>query len=338
MRISLRSRIAGVFALLVLCNVGAWLWAAGALHGRPLLLGTAALAYGFGLRHAVDADHIAAIDNVTRKLMADGKQPVTVGFFFALGHSSVVLLATMAIIVTAGLLAGHFDGLARVGDVLGTLMSAIFLFGIALMNLAILRDLWSAWRRVRAGEAHDDGAIEALLAQRGALTRLLRPLFRLISASWHMLVVGFLFGLGFDTASEVGLLGMSAAEASHGLPLGSVLVFPALFAAGMSLVDTADGVLMLGAYRWAYVQPTRKLAYNLVVTAVSVAVALLIGGIETAGLLGDKCNLHGWIWRVAGTAANHFGQIGTAVIAILLITWAVSLVVSRVRDASAARP
>ena len=247
------------------------------------MLGTALLAYSFGLRHAVDADHIAAIDNVTRKLMQEGKRPVSVGFWFSIGHSAVVVLVALAIAVTTTELESRFDAWKDVGGIVSTSVSTLFLFAVAAMNIVILAGVWETFRHVRRGGAFHDQDFDLLLNSRGLLARLFRPLFRLVTQSWHMLPLGFLFGLGFDTATEVALLGISATQAGQGMSIWSIMVFPALFAAGMSLIDTTDGVLMLGAYNWAFVKPMRKLYYNLVITAVSVVVAVLIGGIEGLG-------------------------------------------------------
>src|ERR1700738_1504240 len=251
--VTLHIKVIALYAILATANLLAWAWAFAAFHGDALLLGTALLAYGFGLRHAVDADHIAAIDNVTRKLMQEGKRPLYVGLFFALGHSPVVARACAGVAAAATLLSAHFEPFKSVGGVVGTLVSALFLFAIAAANLVILRSVWRTFERVKNGGRYDAGDYDLLLADRGLLARLFRPLFGLITRSWHMFPLGFLFGLGFDTATEVALLGLSATQAAQGVSLWSVLVFPALFAAGMALVDTTDGVLMLGAYNWAFV-------------------------------------------------------------------------------------
>src|SRR5215468_5684936 len=293
---SLTGRIAAIASVLVAVNVVVWTCALVVFHDHPLLLGTALLAYGFGLRHAVDADHIAAIDNVTRKLMQAGERPVTIGLFFSLGHSTVVVLASVAIAATTAALQTRFDSFREVGGVIGTSVSALFLLAVALANIAILASVYRAFRTVRRGGRFVEADVDMLLSQRGFFGRLLRPCFRLISKSWHMYPLGFLFGLGFDTATEIGLLGISATQASQGLPLWSILVFPALFTAGMALVDTADAVLMLGAYGWAFIKPIRKLYYNMTITLVSVIVALLIGGIEVLGLVADQLGLEGGFW------------------------------------------
>ncbi|HEY0182062.1 MAG TPA: HoxN/HupN/NixA family nickel/cobalt transporter [Rhodopila sp.] len=325
----IRPRILGIYGLLIAANLAVWAWALLVFRDQPVLLGTALLAYGFGLRHAVDADHIAAIDNVTRKLMQDGKRPVTVGFFFAIGHSTVVILAVLMIAGAVTVLSSHFDAFKSIGGVIGTLVSALFLFAIAAMNLMILRGIWRVYRQVRRGGSYDSEDFDLLLNSRGLLARLFRPLFRLITESWHMFPLGFLFGLGFDTATEISLLGLSATEAANGISVWSIMVFPALFAAGMSLIDTTDGVLMLGAYDWAFIKPIRKLYYNLTITLVSVAVALLIGGIEVLGLVGDQLGLSGWFWDGVGLLNDNFGDIGFIIIGVFIVTWIASVVVYR---------
>jgi nickel/cobalt transporter (NiCoT) family protein len=327
----LRRRVAGIYAVLAAFNIGAWIWAVIAFHAQPLLLSTGLLAYGFGLRHAVDADHIAAIDNVTRKLMQDRQRPVTVGFWFALGHSAVVLLVTAGVAATAWALQDRFVAWKGIGGLVGTGVSALFLFLIAAMNGVILRGVWRAFRSVRQGRGYDAEDLDLLLNSRGLLARLFRPLFRLVSASWNMFPVGFLFGLGFDTATEVSLLGLSATEAAKGVSLWSVLVFPALFAAGMSLVDTTDGIVMLGAYEWAFVRPVRKLYYNLTITLVSVVVAVLIGGIEALGLIVDQLALTGPAWDAIARLNDNFGALGLAVIGVFVLSWALSMLVYRLK-------
>jgi high-affinity nickel-transport protein len=325
----LGNKLIGIYGLLIAANVLAWVWALIAFRDYPVLVGTAFLAYAFGLRHAVDADHIAAIDNVTRKLMQEGKRPIGVGFFFALGHSTVVVLASAVIALTTSALQGRFDGLKLVGGTIGTLVSAIFLLLVAAANFVILLSVYRTFQVVRHGGAFVEEDLNHLLAQRGVLGRLFRPMFRLISRSWHMYPLGFLFGLGFDTATEIGVLGIAAAQASKGLPIWSIMVFPALFTAGMSLVDTTDGVLMLGTYGWAFTKPIRKLYYNLTITFVSVLVAVLIGGIEALGLLADRLSLEGPFWLYIGTLNDHFGSLGYLIFAIFVVSWLVSITVYR---------
>ena len=327
----LKRRIAGMFGLLAAFNATAWLWALLAFHHYPAVLGTAFLAYCLGLRHAVDADHIAAIDNVTRKLMQEGKRPVGVGLMFSLGHSSVVVLGSLAIAGTAMRLEQSTGYIRHVGGLLGTVISSAFLFLIGLANLVVLRSVYRRFTHVRAGGAYVDEDFDLLLGSRGFLTRIFRPVFRLVRKSWHMYPLGLLFGLGFDTATEIALLAISAAGASKGLPLWSVLVFPTLFAAGMSLVDTADNVLMLGAYGWALVNPIRKLYYNLTITAVSAVIAIVVGGVEALGLVAGKLHEEGAFWHWISALNQNFGLLGFAVIALFACCWAISIAVYKWR-------
>jgi high-affinity nickel-transport protein len=320
-----RGKVFGIYCLLLVFNGAAWLWAILAFRHFPVLLGTAFLAYSFGLRHAVDADHIAAIDNVTRKLMQEGKRPVAVGFMFSLGHSTVVVLGSVALAWTVVALQHRMDAVKQVGGVVGTLVSTLFLFGIALVNLIVLRSIYRTFSRVRRGEPYVEEDFDLLLANRGLLARLFRPMFRMITRSWHMYPLGLLFGLGFDTATEIGVLGISATEASKGLPVWSILIFPALFAAGMSLIDTTDNVLMLGAYGWAFIKPIRKLYYNMTITSVSVVVALVVGGIEALGLLAGQFHLKGSFWDVVVKLNGNFGTLGFFIVGLFAVSWVVSV-------------
>lgn len=326
-----RARVVGIYVVLLIFNLFAWLWALTAFHRYPVLLGTALLAYSFGLRHAVDADHIAAIDNVTRKLMQEGKRPVAVGFMFSLGHSTVVVAGSLAIAATALALQYRFDAMKDIGAVAGTLVSTFFLFGIAIVNLVVLQSIYRAFVRVRRGGPYVEEDFDLLLSNRGFLARLFRPMFRMIRSSWHMYPLGVLFGLGFDTATEIGLLGISAAEVSKGLSLWSILVFPALFAAGMSIIDTTDNVLMLGAYGWAFVKPIRKLYYNLTITVVSVVIALAVGGIEALGLLAGQLNLRGAGWDLVNKLNGNFGMLGYFIIGIFVVSWGLSIAIYKWR-------
>ena len=292
-------------------------------------MGTAFLAYTFGLRHAVDADHIAAIDNVTRKLMQEGKRPVSVGFFFSLGHSTIVVVASLIVYSIAATLEKRLDVIKDIGGVIGTSVSAFFLFAIALMNIVIFRGVWQTFQEVRKGGCYSDQCPEMLLGG-GVTARLFRPFFRMLSSPWHMYPIGFLFGLGFDTATEVALLGISAAAAVKGLSLGTMAVFPLLFTAGMTLVDTTDGVLMVGAYGWAFIKPIRKLYYNLTITFVSVIVALIVGGIEAVGLLKDQLKLSGGVWDFIGSLNDNFGTLGLVIIGVFVFSWVGSLIFYRV--------
>lgn len=330
----LKRRIAVLFAALVTANILVWAWAFSVFHTNPVMLGTALLAWSLGLRHAVDADHIAAIDNVTRKLMQEGQRPITVGLWFAIGHSAIVLIAATTIALAASTL-DDFEAIGRSGGVIATIISAGFLFLIAIMNLAILRGVWQRFLAVRRGGAYVEEDLDMLLAGRGLIARLLRPVFRLVRHSWHMAPLGFLFGLGFDTATEVAILGLSGAHAADGVSLATVLVFPVLFAVGMALVDTADGVIMLGAYEWAFVKPVRKLYYNIVITAISAVVALVIGSIQTAALLSEKFGFNGRAWSGAAALSEQFNALGFLIIALFVICWLLSWAVYRWFDLDA---
>ena len=326
-----RVKVAVLYAALIAANALCWLWALVAFRQYPVLLGTALLAYTLGLRHAVDADHIAAIDNVTRKLMQAGKRPISVGFFFSLGHSTVVIVASVLVAVAVGALQSRFEHFRQIGGVIGTGVSAFFLIAIAAANAVILVAVWRMFNAVRRGQRLVSEDLDILLSQRGLLGRLLRSFFAMIGSSWHMYPLGVLFGLGFDTATEIGLLGLSAAEASKGLSISAVLVFPVLFAAGMSLVDATDNVLMLGAYGWAYVKPVRKLYYNITITSVSVVVALAVGGIEALGLLVSEFHLTGAAWNWVGKLNENFGTLGYLIVGIFALCWLVSAAIYRIK-------
>ena len=310
---------------LVVANLLAWAWAFIEFGSNPVLMGTALLAYGFGLRHAVDADHIAAIDNVTRKLMQQGKKPIAVGTYFSLGHSSIVVLASFAIAATATAFKDDMAWFHETGGLIGTLVSSIFLLLFGLLNLAILISVYKKFKQVKAGQTLPPEELDLLVTNKGGLmARLFGKMFNLVNKSWHMYPVGFLFGLGFDTATEIGLLGISASSASHGISLWSIMVFPMLFAAGMALIDSLDNFVMIGAYGWAFSKPIRKLYYNITITAASVVVALFIGGIEALGLVADKLQLTGGIWTPINAISEHFGEIGYWIIGMFVLCWLIS--------------
>jgi len=320
-----RRNLTGVYALLIAMNLGAWLWALIAFAGQPVLIGIAVVVYGLGLRHAVDADHIAAIDNVTRKLLRDGRRSASIGLWFALGHSAVILLATALVVAAAGHLS-HMDAFREIGGVVSTLVSGLFLILVAAMNicilLAIVRTVW----RIRAGLVIEDGALDTLFAGNGLLSRLFRPLFRCVTRPWHMGLLGFLFGLSFDTASEVALFGISATQAAHGISFGLALVYPMLFGAGMSLVDTTDGVMMVGAYHWAVADPLRRLYYNMTITLMSIAVALFIGTVELSNLVVRSFALTGPLARGVTILTGSLDYLGIAIVAVFAMAWAISRV------------
>ena len=319
-----RRRLITIYAGLIIANVAVGVWALLALNDHPLLLGSALLAYTFGLRHAVDADHIAAIDNVTRKLMQQGQRPLGVGLYFSLGHSAVVVLLSIGVAFATSEISSNFETLKSVGGIIGTSVSAFFLFALALVNIVVLVSVYRTFQTVKTGGSFVEEDLDILLNNRGFLARIFRPLFGMVNTSWQMFPVGFLFGLGFDTATEVALFGISAAQAAQGLSFWAIMVFPALFTAGMSLVDTTDGVLMIGAYGWAFNKPVRKLYYNMTITAVSVLVAILIGG--QLGLTEG-----GGFWGVIGALNDNFGALGYAIIGIFALSWIVSVVIYRVK-------
>jgi high-affinity nickel-transport protein len=324
-----RAKVSAIYVLLLALNAAAWTWAVIALADRPALLGTAILAYVLGLRHAVDADHIASIDNVVRKLMQEGKRPVSVGLFFSLGHSLAIVFAVAGIAAAAFALEGRFQQFKSVGSIIGTGASAFFLLTIAVINLVILRGVWRSFRRARRGEPVAEQELDLLLSGRGLLARLFRPLFRMVSRSWQMLPVGVLFGLGFDTATEISLFTVAASQASGGMTFGTVMIFPALFMAGMTLVDTTDSVLMVGAYGWAFLNPIRKIWYNLTITAISVVVALMIGGIEALGLIAGKLGLEGSFWDLVGDLNHGLANFGYLVVGVFIGSWAISYLIYR---------
>jgi nickel/cobalt transporter (NiCoT) family protein len=314
-----------LFGALLGANLLSWFWAAAAFHGHPALLGTALLAWVLGLRHAVDADHIAAIDNVVRKLMQAGARPDAVGFWFSLGHSTVVVLACLAVSAAVVTVPGLLGLAQNLGSVAGTLISAIFLITIAAANCVALRGVWRALRGDGRNPAHNSPDFDTALGG-GLLTRILRPALRVITQSWQIYPLGFLFGLGFDTATEIAILGISASGASHGMSPREVMVFPALFTSGMALIDTADSALMARAYGWAFIDPRRKLWYNFTVTALSVTVALVVGGVEILGLLADRLSWRGWVWL-----NDSLGNIGFIVIALFAALWLGSVLVKAER-------
>lgn len=326
----LRRKIIGIYVLLIAFNILAWVLTFLGFAARyPAMMGTALLAYTFGLRHSVDADHISAIDNVTRKLLQENKRPTTVGFFFSLGHSTIVVLLSLAIAIAATFMQEAIPALKNAGGLIGTSVSAIFLYLIALINLLVLWEVFKMFRKVQRGEAYSEQSLDDFLAQRGMMGRFFRPLLRMVDRSWKMYPVGVLFGLGFDTATEVALLGVTAATASKGMPIPFIMLFPMLFMAGMCLLDTTDGILMLGAYGWAFVKPIRKLYYNLNITLISVLVALLVGTIEVISIISGLFNLTGGIWDYLGNL--DFGVLGGIIIGVFIVSWGASTIFYRVK-------
>lgn len=308
---------------LLFVNIVVWVWAFVAFGHSSALMAASLLAWCYGLRHAVDADHIAAIDNVTRKMMQQGKKPCSVGTWFSLGHSTIVVLATVAIAATATAFSNKMDWFHETGGIIGTTVSAVFLIIMALVNLVILKSVWHAFNRLKNGKKINQDT-DALL-QGGMMSWIFRKAFHLVSRSWQMYLVGFLFGLGFDTATEIGVLGISAAGASSGMSVWTILVFPALFTSGMALIDTLDNIIMVGAYGWAFNKPQRKLYYNMTITGTSVIVALFIGGTEAMGLLMDKLDLHGGIWEFVGLINDNLGNAGFFVVGLFILCWLISI-------------
>jgi high-affinity nickel-transport protein len=321
-------RLGGLFGAVVLIHAIGWGLLLSQAAAYPALLGLGGLAYTFGLRHAFDADHISAIDNTTRKLLQERKKPMGVGFFFSLGHSTVVMLIALALgfavkAVVEGAVSG--DGQLRaIGGVVGTGVSGVFLVIIGILNLAILSDLAGTYRRMKAGEFNRE-SLEQQLVAGGLMTRIFGRLFRLISASWQMYPIGFLFGLGFDTASEVALLAISAGAASQGLPFAAIVALPLIFAAGMSLMDTVDGAFMAKAYSWAFSNPIRKVFYNVTVTGLSVFVALFVGGVEVGQLLIQLLKLEGGVFDFI--ARLDFANLGFIIVGAFIAAWAISFAV-----------
>src|SRR6266699_3915518 len=324
-----RVRVIAIYTFLVSFNVLVWVLAFIAFGRSPALLLLALTAYTFGLRHAFDADHISAIDNVTRKLMQENKRPVAVGFFFSLGHSTIVIGLTVTIAIAATVVSGAIPALKNAGGLIGTSVSATFLYLIAIINFLVLWEIFQAFRHVSRGEEYNDQTLDEFLNQRGLMGRFFRPLLRMVDKSWKMYPVGVLFGLGFDTATEVGILGIAAAQAGKGLPIAYILIFPALFTAGMCLLDTTDGILMLGAYGWAFVKPIRKLYYNLNITLISVLVAVLVGTIEVLSIIAMEFNLSGGIWDHLGNL--DFGLLGGIIIGLFIVSWIVSTIIYKVK-------
>lgn len=318
-------RLSGFYGFIVLLHVLGW----GAyLHYSPQYASLAGLgfaAYMLGLRHAFDADHIAAVDDTVRFMLQEGKQPLGVGFFFSLGHSTVVLLLSVAAIFAASIVKPALPELHIVGSLVGVGVSGLFLWFVGLLNVAVLLDILKVWKTARNGR-HTHTHIDELLAQRGMVNRLLGGRLRkLITHSWQMYPLGLLFGLGFDTASEIGLLAMTAAASTADLPAVAVLSLPLLFAAGMSFMDTTDSVLMIKAYNWSFVNPLRKIFYNLTTTGLSIAVALMIGTLELAQVVIGIFDLHGPLFDAV--RQFDFGMLGYLIVGLFLSVWALSVLV-----------
>ncbi|HJO94865.1 MAG TPA: HoxN/HupN/NixA family nickel/cobalt transporter [Victivallales bacterium] len=319
-----RQKVIIIFSFLVILNIIVWATAFLSFYKHPSLLALCLLAYGFGLRHAVDADHIAAIDNVTRKFMQQKKSPVTIGFFFSLGHSTIVIIMTFFVALGTVYIHNNFPAFQKIGGIVAISVSASFLLLIAFINFIIFIDIYKVFRGIRKDKKYSHQELEDLFDKKGLLSRFFRPLFNFVSRSWHMYIIGFLFGLGFDTASEVALLGISATQAANGVPVWTIMIFPLLFMAGMCVIDTLDGVLMLGIYGWAFLKPMRKLFYNMTITLVSFMVAFIIGGLEALSIISSQLNLNGGIWFYINKVNDNFGNLGYMIIGIFIVSWLVS--------------
>jgi high-affinity nickel-transport protein len=320
-------KVIGLALALVAINLVVWIWALISFNTHPALLSTALLAYLFGLRHAVDADHIAAIDNITRKLMQEGKRPIGVGISFSLGHSTVVIGLSSALALSSLAFKNYFSQIEDIGGPVGAIISALFLFGIAMLNLQIFFLTYQEFRN-----RSKDGAEPTEQSPKGGgfFNWLFGSLFRATSKNWQIYLVGLLFGLGFDTATEVGVLGITAQESTRGLPVSSIIIFPALFTAGMALVDTIDNVFMLEVYGWAFTNPARKLYYNMTITLLSVFVATVVGAVEVLGIAEDHLKLQG-LWRLIQLVNNDeiMWKVGFGIIVMFITLWLGSVGISK---------
>jgi high-affinity nickel-transport protein len=329
------ARTGGMAAAIIGLHVIGWAMLAAAVGGHYHIsskqvfgFGTGILAYTLGMRHAFDADHIAAIDNTTRKMVNDGKRPLSIGFFFSLGHSSVVF--ALAILLNFGIrtldnqVRMRKSGLHAVTSIIGTGVSGTFLYILAALNVMILVGIVKVFRDMRTGR-YSDSELEEQLDKRGLMNRFLGPLARRIDNPWKMYPLGILFGLGFDTATEVALLVLAGTAVVSGLPFYAILSLPILFAAGMCLFDTADGCFMNFAYDWAFARPIRKVYYNLMITALSVFVAFFIGTIELLSLVGQELNLSGGFWSFL--SGFNINKAGFVIAGVFVVTWAVALAV-----------
>lgn len=321
------SRLAWLYGVIAMLHIVGWVAYLRYSADYPAMVGLGFAAYMLGLRHAFDADHIAAIDDTVRFMLHQGRRPLGIGFFFSLGHSTVVLCLSLGAVSATVALSGHIPGIKEIGALIGTTISGVFLWIVGVLNLLVVLDILGVWRQARAG-THDHRHLDELIAQRGLLNRIIgrRPR-KLLRESWQMYPLGLLFGLGFDTASEIALLVMAAAAAAGSLPLTAVLCLPVLFAAGMALMDTTDGVLMSRAYRWAFMNPLRRIFYNLATTSFSVVVALVIGSIELVQVLIGLLKLHGsWLDFVA---ALDLGVLGYVIVGLFLAAWLASVAIWR---------
>jgi high-affinity nickel-transport protein len=317
------ARLGGLYGFIAFLHILGWgLFIVYSTH-YPTLAGLGVVAYLFGLRHAFDADHISAVDDTIRYMLQKGKQPLGIGFFFSLGHSTIVFALAVAIIFSAAAVKQELPQLQNMGGIIGASVSGVFLWIIGILNFLVLLDILKVWGQAKTGK-HSHAHLDELLSQRGFMNRLFGGrLQKVINHSWQMYPLGLLFGLGFDTASEVGLLAMTAGASAGNLPVPAVLALPVLFAAGMSLMDTTDGVLMVKAYNWAFLNPVRKIYYNITTTGLSVAVALVIGTIELLQVMINMLDLKGPVFDYVENL--DFGILGYVIVGIFLLAWGLSV-------------
>jgi len=308
------------YLLLILANVLVWIVAFLIYHQYPISLSLCLLAYGFGLRHGLDADHVAAIDSATRKLLETSETKGFIGFFFSLGHSSIVIILSLLVALTATSIHRYFPHMSEYGTIIGCVFSIFFLFIFSITNLVICVDVF---KKIKHYDERPPTPIRIKIG--GFLSKILNPVLKIVTKSWHMYLVGFLFGLGFDTATEIALLGMSAYTVTQHLSVWAIMIFPALFTAGMCLVDTTSGLLILKACRWAYINPTRKLYYNLVVTLFSFLTAFSIAIYEVVSMLSSQYNFAKSINVLISGINNHFDLIGGLIVCLFLLVWLFSI-------------
>lgn len=314
-----------LLGVLLIVNIVVWVWALSAFGDNTSLMGMAVLAYSFGMRHAVDADHIVAIDSVTRKFMQQGKRSVSVGTFFSLGHSTIVILASLAISFSVINFSGSlFSSFKQTGSIIGTTISSLFLLIFSFINLSIFLSTKKKFRQLKDGHLTSWEGGE-LSIKNGIMTRVFGRLFHFVNKNHHMYFVGFLFGLGFDTATEIGVLGITAMTSSHNMSLLNIMVFPALFTSAMVLIDTLDNYLMVGAYGWAFHRPQRKLYYNMTVTGMSVIIAFFIGSVEILNLITEKLNISGGIWDTVDSLSDNIADMGFLIIGLFVACWLCSV-------------
>lgn len=326
-------RLGAMYGVIALLHVAGWgLFLYYGHRAGPVYAGAGGLAYSFGLRHAFDADHISAVDDTTRFLMSRGKRPLGVGFFFSLGHSTVVIVLALVVAAAAGAVQRNIPAFQEIGGTVGALVSGTFLLVIAVLDLIVLLGLLDIWRKAKTGQ-YDAEQLDELMQQRGFMNRVLGRRWRnVLSESWHIYPIGVLFGLGFDTATEVALLGLTTTAATDGggaLPIGALLALPLLFAAGMTLMDTTDGVFMAKAYGWAFSNPVRKIYYNLSTVALGVVVAGAIGVVQYLHVIANHGNMHGGFWEWLD--ALDFELLGYAIVATFVLFWAASVLWYRLR-------